>query len=414
MNKPNETCTKELLDSILETGKVQAFFQPVVSIQEKSILGFESFARGIAGDEQEVVKACVLFDSNIDVDTQLKIDRLCRNTALKQFQSIYQAHKNVLLFLNINVTALQSETVEESFLLDMIKGYGYDPRHIVIEVEEDKISENSSLELLKFHKEHGFKFSIDNVGSSGLGLDKMFLLKPDFIKVSRDLFMDIKEKPYKAAMLETLKKAAEELGCALVGKGVEVEEEAFILLEADITHQQGFFYTKTKGDDSDKSPLEIFQEKITHVHNRYRERIAQSITNKKEMFESYNKLSSKIMFKLEGATAKEFPELMKRICTNIKELTGMFILDSTGQQLATRMTKVSTPDGKTVLKETSRNTNHSIKDYVLYLEMGFEKFVTPPFVSPLTKNRHTIISRRFFNNEGGAYIICVEFPYLVD
>ncbi|MBU1248216.1 MAG: EAL domain-containing protein [Proteobacteria bacterium] len=412
MPDTDKTCDTLFLQDILDTGSVQSFFQPVVSIQKKSIIGFEAFARGVSGKDQQMVKPGVLFDACHDLETQLKVDRICRKAALEQFQSIYRSHQNILLFLNINSNSLSAPGVQKEHLLEAARSYGYEPKHLVIEVEERMINESFPWELFQFYKEQGFKFSIDDIGAGGLGLDKMFMIKPDFIKVSRKIFEDMKEKPYKADMLKSLKKASEELGCILVGKSVEIESEAFDLLEADIFYQQGFFYTKTKGDDTTRKPLEIFQEKISKVYAKFRARATSSIKAKKEMFETYHKTTNKIMFKLEGSAENEFTELCRRICIGIKEVAGIFLLNEAGIQITPRLTKIPATDGKTSLKESGEGEDHSIKDYVLYLEMGFEKFVSPAFVSPLTKASHTIISRRFYNREGKGYIICVEYPYL--
>lgn len=414
MTESGQACTTDLVHEMLKTGKVQSFFQPVVSIQKKSILGFEAFARGLSGDDNQVLKPGELFAACHDSDTQLEVDRVCRNAALEQFRNIYKAHKNVLLFLNVNLDAYRSPGVDKDLLLKTTTKIGYDPQHIVIEFEESKIRDDFPLDLFNHFKSLGFKFSIDDIGAGGLGIDKLFMIRPDFIKVSRAIFADAREKPYKMNVLKSLRKAAEELGCTVVGKSVEEEDEAFILLENDITHQQGFFYTKTKGDDSGKDALEIFKEKIANVHNRYCKHISECIKSRKEMFDSYHKLSSKIMFRLESAGKEELPEMTKRICIGIKDLAGIFILDDTGRQITPRMTRIETSDGKPAIRESGRNEDHAIKDYVLYLNMGFDKFVTPPFVSPLTKREHTIISRRFFNRDGLSCVVCVEFPYVAE
>lgn len=404
------SCETDLLHEVVQSGRVQSFFQPVVSIQTKTIIGFEAFARGVSGEDKQAVKPSVLFNTCHDAKTQLLVDATCRDAALEQFRSIYGAHKNMLLFLNINALGIEGGASSKADLPGKARELGYDLRHLVIEVDEKRIGEGFDWGTHKLYASERLRFSIDDVGAGGIGLDKMFMLKPDFIKINRALFTELDTKPYKTDVLRSLGRAATELGATVVGKGVETEEEAFALLDADIIHQQGFFYTKTK-DDGRRDPLEIFREKIDNVHHRYRERVGRTITSKKEMFERYHKLATKLMFKLEGSARDEYPDLAKRLVAGVEELAGLFILDDAGRQVTARLTKTTGSDGKPALKQQEQREDHSIRDYVLYLHMGFEKFVTQPFRSPVTRKPHVIISRRFFNREAKPFIVCAEFEH---
>lgn len=408
MSDKSTVCQGELLQKVLKQGEVQTFYQPVVAVDRMTIIGFEAYARGALADDQ-VIKPQVLFDQCHDLDTLLHMDRLCRESALRNFQSIFRTHPNMLLFLNINITALKAKSMEINTLQEQVEEYGYDPRHVVIEVEEKLIDDDAPMELLTYYKNLGMHFSIDDVGTSGYALDKMFLVRPGFIKLNRNFLSEVKQKPYKADVLASLQKAAQSIGAVVVGKGVEKEEDAFALLDNKVMLQQGYYYTKTK-DDNEKDATKIFKAKIMDVNHRYKESMSMSIRKKKATFEDYHKLMSKLLFKVEKETAKEFPARCRAMIQSEESIMGLFILNDQGLVVSNRFLRYQDNDAPK-LREERATKNYSLSDFFVHLRTGFEKFVTPPFSSPLTRQQHCIIARRFLNVEGREFVMCLEFAY---
>ena len=97
------------LKMVLRTGVVQAVYQPVVDVLEKRVIGYEALTRvppgSFPGPDQ-------LFQAAYDNDSVWKLERLCRDRAIRGARGLPE---DELLFLNmepdsIHDPALRSET----------------------------------------------------------------------------------------------------------------------------------------------------------------------------------------------------------------------------------------------------------------------------------------------------------------
>ncbi|WP_081650585.1 sensor domain-containing phosphodiesterase [Paucidesulfovibrio longus] len=400
-------CVPQDIEDILSKGEVQTFFQPLVSVSDRGVLGFEAYARGVVSDRNAIIKPQVLFDACHSLDTQLKIDRICRQSALEKFQGIYAKHKNILLFLNVNATALKSDQTKLGSLESEVQKLGYNPKHVIIELQANSITIEDHGKFLDRYRDGGFAFCLDDFHSADL--EKLHLVRPSFVKLGRESFTRLAEVSYQRELLTSLRRFAGDMGCRVAAKGVETQEEAFLLLDNHIQLQQGFFFTKKK-EDTGQDASQIFQEKIQELHSRYKERVGQSIREKKLLFEGYNQTMVRILARFEKTALRQYAEAAQNALASAPEALAVFILDEHGREVGSRLVRVPSQDGKTVLREVRGAQDHSIEDYFLHLQMGFERYVTHPFISPLDRKRHCLISRRFFNVEGRSLVLCVEFP----
>lgn len=401
-----DRCLARDVEEILANGKVQTFFQPLVSVPDKGVLGFEAYARGVVSDRSTVIKPRELFDACRSADTQLRIDRICRRSALEKFQSIYAAHRNMLLFLNINATALKSELVVKGTLGNAVRELGYDPGHVVIELQSDRIDMEDHADFITYYKTLGFAFSLDDFRAADL--EKLHLVRPDFVKIGRPSFTALRDHAYKKELLTSLRRTAAELGCRIAAKGVETEEEAFLLLDNKVHLQQGFYFTKKK-EDTGQDASQIFQEKIRELHARYRDRVTQAIQDRRALFERYNQTTLRLLHRFEKAPVRFLPEELRIALQASPEVLAAFVLDEHGHECGNRLVRVRLED-KSLLREIHNGQDHSIQDYFLHLQMGFERFVTGAFFSPHDRSRRCLIARRYFNAESRALILCLEFP----
>ena len=394
----------EGLRAVLERREVLVFFQPVVSVERRSIIGFEAYTRGGAHGST-VVKPDVLFDDALEPDVQLEIDRICRENVLARFQDIAKNHPDVLLFLNLNAAAFKSSKLKPEMLHEQVQRSGLPPHRVVLELAERQLTPDLPWLLADLYQKKGYRFCIDDGGISLATQEAMIRLKPDYMKLARPSQDSGQDRTLRIKILEALREATERTGCRVVGKGVEGEDEAFLLLDAGVVLQQGFFFTKSSGD-KEGDALDVFRRKIVDLHTRYRERQTTGIKAKRQAFETLNKAVGKLAYKFAGAVREEFPALVKAVARALQEAHAVFVLDENGQEIA-RGVSSDTPRPETA----SACTDHSFRDYYLHLKTGFEKFCTPPFVSPCTKLSHCILAQRFFSRDGEECILGLELRY---
>ena len=339
----------------------------------------------------------------------LKGDRLCREKAIEKFKPIHDAHKNIFLHLNVNEAILPLLDFDNLTLPDQLESMGVDPRSVVVESRNVLADTELLAQLFDMFRGLGIKLCLD-----GCAVDDSFNYaitkgKPDFVKVTRSFFGETERAGYSQKTLEALISVADQVGASIIGQGVETEDESIRLLLSGVDLQQGYYYTKGESRQP-VDPAKIFMEKIVETHDKYRKVKKRLIRKKKERVVETFKDVSAICSKLSNTSEVRFEEGCKTLVRTVDGVISLFVLDDQGKQITSRVRTVPARRSSALLRLT-KGAEHSTEDYFVYLDIGYEQFVTPPFASPFTDVQACLISRAFYNTQGGRFVACVEVPY---
>lgn len=141
--------------------------------------------------------------------------------------------------LSVNVAPV---VLASGGVLDLV-GQRYRDRLVLEITEHHTIDPLTLLGPLERIREAGIRIAIDDTGSGYASLSSLLRIKPDIIKLDRDLVRGIDHDPVRRAMARALVHfALEDSVAALVAEGIETEAEATTLVELGITLGQGFFF----------------------------------------------------------------------------------------------------------------------------------------------------------------------------
>lgn len=396
---------------IVKSKNVHTFFQPVISISTKSIIGFEAFSRG-GGSGVCVIDPKMLFHKDLKPDLKVDVDRLCREKAFEQFKPINNGHKGMLLFMNVSPDILPHVEVGSKVLKHQVASLDIDPANIVIECTLGRSDSHEVEQFVHVYKEFGFKISLDNCSVDDSFSQIITRLQPDFVKINRSFYAKDGRKDYSAKALESLVEVVDRVGGTVIAQGVEDEDDSIRLLTSGVHLQQGYYYTKDENARTG-DPAKMFFKKIIATYDKFKKVKHELVRRKKERFEITFRAVSSVCGKFASLSESRFEETCKIIVRNVEDVTSMFILDEVGEQITIRV-HVKPVEGKgksSQILGAEKGVDHSICDYFMYLDMGYEKFVTKPFVSPYTGEQNCIISKSFYNSEGLRYVVCVEMAY---
>ena len=395
------------IEKLLADEKIAVFFQPVVSVRGKAILGFEAFSRSIGGEGARL-DSHDLFAQPRDAAVRLRLCRLCRRKALEAFRPIAERHQQMLLFLNVDALGIAAAD-KPGHLAAICEAMGLAGRRVIIELERPGLNSQEVYRFVQFYRERGFKLSIDAMDGLSAPTEELFTLKPDYIKIDRAAYTDVEGKEFKRDMVKGLCRLAESIGSVVVAKNVESEEEATRLLEWGVNIQQGYCYTKDK-DCQEKDPIRAFLIKVEDINRRYRERTQAGVTEKRKRFDDFHKILRKVGGKLGESIIHDFPALAERFANSEESLLCVYVLDDHGIQITPRTFKKSlVPETPLLGTERGRGEDMSIRDDVLHLKSGFDKYVSQPFISTHARVPACTISARFYNRENVPLILCLEF-----
>lgn len=230
---------KEKIQELIMKESINTVFQPIVRFEDNKVIGYEALSRGPAGTEYE--NPYLLFDAAAEADVLFELDRLCRKKALINSRSINPGHK---LFINCFPTAVHDPEFRDAYLTSFLDEVKINPVNIVLEITEREAIENYELfkEAVSYYSGLGFSIAVDDTGTGYSGLETLFELRPDFIKVDMSIVRGIDKNKVKQELAKALIALSKELNSTVIAEGIETEEELHALREIGVKIGQGFLF----------------------------------------------------------------------------------------------------------------------------------------------------------------------------
>jgi EAL domain-containing protein (putative c-di-GMP-specific phosphodiesterase class I) len=102
--------------------------------------------------------------------------------------------------------------------------------------------------ILKYYRDQGFSIALDDVGEGYSGLNMLISLKPDIIKVDRNIIMNIDKDEFKQSTYKALYNLAKEHGIKVLAEGVESTFEEQMIRSIGVDYMQGYLFGKPQAE----------------------------------------------------------------------------------------------------------------------------------------------------------------------
>ncbi|WP_162805739.1 EAL domain-containing protein [Sporosarcina sp. PTS2304] len=234
------------LSTALERQEFYMVYQPIYSISEQRIVGFESLIRWNSPDLGEISPfqfIPILETDEAIVDTGRWIMHTVANQANEWSQAGF---KNFTINVNVSVKQLH----HESFLHDvysMLEETRIHPSLLIFEVTESVIVEkiDSVVQILEKLNAIGIKTAIDDFGTGYSSLASLTALPFQYLKIDKAFIDDVERREAGAeAILKGIIDIAKALHQTTVMEGVETEEQLKLLKTFGAERIQGYFISK--------------------------------------------------------------------------------------------------------------------------------------------------------------------------
>jgi len=236
-----ENHLKELLFRIIRKKEIQTVFQPIISLEDAAILGYEALSRGPANTALQNPEK--LFTYAMEQDQLWELEYLCRTKALESAHKIQAEGK---LFLNVNPNIMSNPKFKQGFTSDYLRRFGMDSETIVFEITEKEAIGNLShfIKTVNHYKEQLYQIAIDDVGSGYSGLNILTDVNPHFIKLDMHLIRNIDSDKTKQSLVKSLCEFASISQISIIAEGIETKEELSTLINLGVHYGQGYFIQK--------------------------------------------------------------------------------------------------------------------------------------------------------------------------
>ncbi len=225
-------------ENILNNLNVKTLFQPIISLKDGGLLGYEALSRGPKDSDFE--SAIDLFAAAEKYGRVWELEKICRIKAVERASSLGIRCK---LFLNVNPKIILDQDFKKGFTYKLLEEYGMDPRSIVFEITEGTSIDDYKLfrEALNYYVKQGFKIAIDDLGEGYAGLKVLAEAHPHYMKIDMSLVRDIEKKSINQALIRAFIEFGKASNVQLIAEGIETEAELRKLIELGADYGQGYY-----------------------------------------------------------------------------------------------------------------------------------------------------------------------------
>ncbi|HKK00477.1 MAG TPA: EAL domain-containing protein [Desulfotignum sp.] len=223
------------------------FYQPIISVSEQQLLGFEALVRWHHPDKG-MLGPNLFIPLAEETDLILPLGRFviqeaCRQ--LKQWHETIPGGEN--LTMNINVSTKQFMDGElTGFIIKTLEEHRLTPQYLNLEITESLITKNakSMMSKLAVLKKHGINVLLDDFGTGYSSLSYIQDFQIDSIKIDRSFINDMDRDGGSIEIVKTILALCRNLGLGVVAEGIERKTQFNLLKELNCEKIQGFYFSK--------------------------------------------------------------------------------------------------------------------------------------------------------------------------
>lgn len=225
------------LQTVLVNQDIKAVFQPIISLVDGEVFGYEALSRGTQGSKLERPDA--LFAAAEKFDKVWELEFLCRS---KAFARAHGLPADKMLFINVDPKIINDARFKKGVTLEMLSQYQIDASNIIFEItEKNSIDDYKSFRrVLDNYTSQGYKIAIDDAGSGYSGLKLVAETHPQFIKIDMDLVRDIDKDVLKQALMKAFCEFSVVANMKIIAEGIETVDELETLIQIGVSYGQGY------------------------------------------------------------------------------------------------------------------------------------------------------------------------------
>ncbi|WP_347911317.1 bifunctional diguanylate cyclase/phosphodiesterase [Pseudomonas grandcourensis] len=233
------TTTEQLsaLGSILSQSGLHSLFQPIISLSERRILGYEALSRGPSNSPLHSPVA--LFAVARQAGRLSELEIACRESACRRFN---EQQLPGMLFLNVSPESLLEAAHQPGRTLQLLQDFGIPPSQVVIELTEQTPTDDFQLlqTALHHYRAMGFSIALDDLGAGYSSLRLWSELRPDYVKIDRHFIDGIHQDALKREFVGSILQIAKASRAKVIAEGIELAEELTVLTEMGVDLVQGY------------------------------------------------------------------------------------------------------------------------------------------------------------------------------
>lgn len=246
------------LGNAIDQNELSMHYQPLVSLQEGTLLGFEALLRWHHSELGQIPPnkfIPIAEESGLIIPITTWILRETTNQ-LSKWQKIGPAYRDLIVSVNLSGKHLGKDDlvddVENALAISKIS-----PSSLKLEVTESAAMENAeqTISILNRLKQLGVQLSIDDFGTGYSSLSYLHRLPFDSLKIDRSFVYSVGESGENSEILQTIISLAKNLKKKVIAEGIETEAQLALLQNLGCDYGQGYLLAKPMAKDKAEHAL---------------------------------------------------------------------------------------------------------------------------------------------------------------
>lgn len=211
-------------------------FQPIVDVSQRRVIYHEALVRGPNGESAFSIL------QQVTDELLYRFDQACRIKAIELASALGMEER---LSINFLPNAVYEPEACIQATLETARRVGWPMDRLNFEITEtEKVKDRMHMRtIIESYREMGFTTALDDFGNGYANLDLLTDLRPDTLKIDRELVMGCDSNARRQAILRGIVALSETLGIQLVAEGVETIQESRCLVSLGIPVQQGYYFS---------------------------------------------------------------------------------------------------------------------------------------------------------------------------
>jgi diguanylate cyclase (GGDEF)-like protein/PAS domain S-box-containing protein len=254
----------------LTRGEFRVHYQPIISLDNRHIIGFESLIRW-EHPQQGLISPAKFVQIAEDTGLIIEMDQWMLRESCAQvraWQEEFPADPPLSISVNLSGKQFAHPDLNDR-IREILAGTTISPESLKLEITESSLIENpeAAANTLRMLKELGIRISLDDFGTGYSSLSYLHRFPIDTIKIDRSFITRLNVSK-NSEIVKAIVTLASNLGMEVIAEGVETDEQIARLTGMNCAYVQGYMFSRPLPANEVRDLLEATWPKVRRMKGR--------------------------------------------------------------------------------------------------------------------------------------------------
>ena len=231
------------LSDAIKTDQIDVFFQPVVRLIDREVVGIEALARW-KHPKMGIVPPSRFIPVAEETGLIHELGDAVLKKALDYFVEIRKLKENLFIAVNFSMKQFLEGDIQSAIRRELERR-ALPPESFVLEITESTAMKDPerTISFLSSLRQMGIKVAIDDFGTGYSSMNYLIKLEVDKIKVDRSFVDPVVENSRAQGIVRTVIELSHSVGAVALAEGIERESQLSKLIEMGCDEGQGYLFS---------------------------------------------------------------------------------------------------------------------------------------------------------------------------